>query len=99
MVLLTYALRRKLGKLEMSDVARALLILVPTAIFAGAVAWELERLWEHHWGHATLLLKLGSVFGPGTVAVLVYWAFAFWANVPAAREMAGLILQKLVNKR
>ena len=97
--LLTYALRRKLGRLEMSDVAHALLVLVPSAIFAGAVAWELERLWEQHWGHATLVLKLGAVFGPGAAAVLVYWVIAFWAKVPAAREVVELVLKKLVNKR
>jgi hypothetical protein len=73
-------------------------VLVPNAVLAGVVAAVLSRLWDTRFGHATLPLKLGAVFVPGTLAVLVYWLVALWARVPAAREMAELLLRKVRRK-
>jgi putative peptidoglycan lipid II flippase len=88
--LLTYALRRKLSRLGLMDVVRTLLVLLPNAILAGAVAWVLWRFWEARLGHATLALKLGAVFVPGGIATLVYWLVALWAGIPAAREIVEM---------
>jgi hypothetical protein len=41
------------------------------------------------------MLKLGVVFVPGGVAVLVYWLVALWLNVPAARELTDAAYQRL----
>jgi len=40
------------------------------------------------------MLKLGMVFVPGGVAVLVYWLVALWFGVAAAREMTDLALKR-----
>jgi hypothetical protein len=45
-------------------------------------------------GHGTLPVKLGAVFVPGGVAGLVYWVLAYWAGVPAAREMLAFFLRR-----
>jgi peptidoglycan biosynthesis protein MviN/MurJ (putative lipid II flippase) len=95
LVLLVYALRRKLTRLGMTSVVHTLLVLVPNALLAGAVAWVLWRWWDKRLGHATLALKLGAVFVPGGVAVLIYWLAALWAKVPAAREILDLLLRRL----
>ena len=92
--LLVYALRRKLSRLGLSGLVHTLLVLVPDAILAGVVAAALAWLWEQKLGHATLLLKLGVVFVPGGIAVLVYWLVALWLKVPAAQEMTGLVAQR-----
>jgi len=92
--LLLYALRRKLGRLELAGLNRALGVLVPNAILAGGVAAALSWLWERHLGHATLGLKLGAVFAPGGVAGLGYWLLALGFKVPAAREMTELAWQR-----
>jgi len=92
--LLTYALRRKLSRLEMGSLKQALVALVSNTVFAGLVAAVLSRLWESRFGHSSLPLKLGSVFVPGAVACLVYWVVAVWLKVPAATEMTGLVLQR-----
>jgi putative peptidoglycan lipid II flippase len=89
--LLMYALRRKLGQLELADLRRSLLVLVPTAALAGGIAAFLGWLWEEKLGHATLPVKFGAVFVPGTIACLVYWLVAWWAKVPAARETMGML--------
>jgi hypothetical protein len=40
------------------------------------------------------MLKLGVVFVPGGIAVLVYWLVALWLEVPAALEMTDLVLHR-----
>jgi putative peptidoglycan lipid II flippase len=92
--LLVYALRRKLSRLGMTEVVHTLLVLVPTAVFAGVIAAVLSWLWERKLGHGTLPIKLGAVFVPGGVAVLVYWLVALWAKVPAAHDMAELVFRR-----
>jgi putative peptidoglycan lipid II flippase len=92
--LLVYALRRKLSRLGLTEIAHTLLVLVPDAVLAGVVAAVLAWLWEKQLGHATLVLKLGAVFVPGGAAVLVYWAVAIWGRVPAAHDMAALIWKR-----
>lgn len=92
--LLVYALRRKLSRLGLTGLVHALLVLVPGAVLAGVVAAVLAWFWEKRLGHATLMLKLGAVFVPGGVAVLVYWLVAIWGRVAEAREVASLIWRK-----
>ena len=94
LALLVYALRRKLSRLGLTGVVHTLLVLVPDAVLAGVVAAALAWLWEKQLGHATLMLKIGMVFVPGGIAVLIYWLVALWLKVPAAREMTDLALQR-----
>jgi putative peptidoglycan lipid II flippase len=92
--LLIYALRRKLSMLGLTAFVRSLLVLVPSAVGAGILAALLESLWERKLGHATLLLKIGAVFGPGALACLGYWLVALWAKVPAATDIVHLLMRK-----
>ena len=92
--LLTYALRRKLSRLDLAGLKRTLLVLLPAAVLAGVTAAALLSLWDRQLGHATLTLKLGAVFVPGAIAGLIYWLVALWFKVPAAREMTELVRQK-----
>jgi len=91
LALLVYALRRKLKHMGLTQIIHTLLVLVPAAVFAGVIAAVLSWLWERKFGHARLPVQLGNVFVCGGVAVLVYWAIAIWAKVPAARDTAELI--------
>jgi putative peptidoglycan lipid II flippase len=98
-LLLVYALRRKLARVALTGVMRTLVLLVPVAIVAGVVAKLFEGLWEQHLGHTTVALKLGAVFVPGGIACLVYWALALWLKVPAARETTDFFLRRLRRPR
>ena len=60
------------------------------SVIAGVLGW----LWERKLGHGTLPAKLGAVFVPGGIAVLVYWLAALWAKVPAARDTADLLFKR-----
>jgi putative peptidoglycan lipid II flippase len=93
--LLLFALRKKLGKLELEPLRKNLPPLALATICAGLVAWEGWRLWENHLGHANLALKIGAVFVPAGIAGLVYWLMALALKIPAAKEMTEFALAKL----
>jgi peptidoglycan biosynthesis protein MviN/MurJ (putative lipid II flippase) len=89
-VLLCYTLRRKLSRLGLRSLVNTLLVLVPTALFSGFIAWLLGSLWEKYFGHETLARRIGAVFVPGGLACLVYWGIALWAGIDAARDVLKL---------
>ena len=93
-MLLLFALRKKLGKLEMESLRQMLPMLALAALLAGVCAWLGWRWWENTLGHATLALKLGAVFVPATVAGLIYVLVALAAKIPAAREMSAFALAR-----
>ncbi|HEV2318149.1 MAG TPA: murein biosynthesis integral membrane protein MurJ [Verrucomicrobiae bacterium] len=85
--LLLFALRKKLGKLEMEALRTSTLWLVGLAILAGIVSLLAWNLWEKKFGHATITLKIGAVFVPAIVASIVYLAGALALKIPAAAEI------------
>ncbi|TAK95095.1 MAG: murein biosynthesis integral membrane protein MurJ [Verrucomicrobia bacterium] len=93
--LLLYALRRKLGKLELAPLRSALPPLTLAAVTGGAIAWFGLLKWESALGHGTLPLKIGAVFGPAIAASLVYWGIALLLRVSSAREMVALVTARL----
>jgi putative peptidoglycan lipid II flippase len=92
--LLLFALRKKLGKLDLESLRKDLTPLALMTIFAGLVAWESWRLWENSLGHTNLALKIGAVFVPAGIAGLVYWLIALACKIPAAKEMTDLVLAR-----
>jgi putative peptidoglycan lipid II flippase len=94
-LLLMFALRKKLARLEMQSLRKSLWPLALAAVLAGIVAWALWRLWENEIGHATLALKLGEVFVPAGIAGGIYLAITLALRIPAAREMVDFALAKV----
>jgi peptidoglycan biosynthesis protein MviN/MurJ (putative lipid II flippase) len=92
--LLTHALRRKLKTLDMQSLRAACFKVVCAGILAGIVAWFGWRFWERSLGHETLVLKIGAVFAPATVAALIYWLTTLSLRVPAAKEITGLVFRR-----
>ena len=92
--LLLYALRKKLGKLEMEPLRATILPLAIAGTLGGLMAWGGERFWEHALGHQTLALKIGEVFAPAAVAGLVYGIVALAFKIPAAKEMTEFALAR-----
>ena len=92
--LLLFALRKKLGKLEMQALRDTLQTLVFGGLLAGVIAWGGWHWWEHSLGHKTLALKIGAVFVPAGVAGGIYWLIALAWKIPAAKEMTEFALAK-----
>ena len=92
--LLLFALRKKLGKLEMESLRSTVRPLTLTALLACVAAWCMWMHWEQWLGHATLLLKIGAVFVPAALAGGIYWFIALQLKIPAAKEMTAFALTK-----
>jgi putative peptidoglycan lipid II flippase len=93
--LLTYALRRKLARLDFVGLKRNALVLLAAAVVAAGAAHGIFRWWDGQQGHATLLPRLGGAFVPMTAAGIIYGALALFAKVPAASDVTNLLLRKL----
>src|SRR5438552_4982445 len=92
--LLLFALRRKLARLDLEALVQALPAKLGSAIVAGGAAWAAGHYWQRSLGHDGLPVRLGAVFVPMTLAGLIYWGTTFCLRVPAAQEIAALVLQK-----
>lgn len=94
LALLGYALRRKLGRLEMEPLRATLLPQFLAALLAAGIAVWTSHAWDLKVGHDTLPQKLGAVFVPGGIAALAYWLTALGTKVPAAREITALVFRR-----
>jgi putative peptidoglycan lipid II flippase len=92
--LLLFALRKKLGNLEMQALRDSLRPLALAALLAGVVAWGGWQWWEKSIGHGTIALKIGAVFVPAGIAGGIYWLIAMICKIPAAQEMTEFALAK-----
>jgi putative peptidoglycan lipid II flippase len=92
--LLLFALRKKMGQLEMGPLRAAFLPLTLAGALAAASAWFGWWFWENSIGHATLALKIGAVFVPAGIAGGIYLLTALALKVPAAKEMTEFALAK-----
>jgi putative peptidoglycan lipid II flippase len=92
--LLLFALRKKLGQLDLESLRKNLTPLALMTIFAGLVAWESWRWWENSLGHANLALKIGAVFVPAGIAAGLYLLAALAGKIPAAKEMVEFALTR-----
>jgi len=93
--LLMRALRKKMPKLDFKPLRPLGLRLGACGLVAGGVAWAGQHGWRLTWGHGSLPLKLGEVFGPMVVAGLVYWGAAVLRRVPQANEVGSLVISRL----
>jgi putative peptidoglycan lipid II flippase len=94
--LLAYALRRKLGRLDLAGLRRQVGVLASAALLAGLVAATTTALWQRHLGHHTVVLRLGEVFAPMAAAGLLYFLVTLRAGIPTARELIDLARGKPV---
>jgi putative peptidoglycan lipid II flippase len=85
--LLLFALRKKLGKLEMESLRKTGLLLLWMTLLAGIIALMGWRWWENEIGHATVATRIGAVFVPAVVAGGLYWLAALAFKIPEAGEI------------
>ena len=97
--LLLYGLKKKLSKLEFSDLRPLLIQMVGAGILAGIVAYASSFAWEHYIGGQNLFERTGAVFVPAGLAALVYIASLLWMRVPQAHDILELIRSKVRRNR
>jgi Uncharacterized membrane protein, putative virulence factor len=92
--LLLFALKKKMGRLELSPLKSQIVPLLVAISFAAAVTFVLSRLWETRVELPSLAFGIGAVFVPGGIASAIYWFIAGWMKVPAAKEVSDLLFSR-----
>lgn len=92
--LLAFALRKKLGLLDLNKLRRTAVALLLCTSVAGVVTALVSSLWEKELGHETLALRIGAVFVPMFAATAVYFGAAMILRVPFARDFLGLVSRR-----
>ena len=92
--LLFYALRKKLGRLQMREVAKMLLPLAIAGIIAAAVAVKVHIKSEQMLGITGLIPRLSAVFAPMTAATICYLIVAMIFKLQPAMELTSLLTSR-----
>lgn len=90
-VLLIYALRRKMGRLNWSILRAHVPGLLGAALVVGLLAWRASEWWQDRFGHETLLHKSAAVFIPIAIAAFLYLLVARWLKVPFVADLMALL--------
>jgi putative peptidoglycan lipid II flippase len=93
--LLIYALKRKLTKLEFSDLRPLLFQMISVGILVGVITYLASYYWENHLGGKGLFNRIGAVFVPVGTGSIAYVGLLLWLRVPQANDIWQLLCQKL----
>jgi putative peptidoglycan lipid II flippase len=97
--LLIYGLKKKLSKLEFSDLVPVLVQMTAAGILAGIVAYVSSYAWEQKVGGVNLFERLGAVFVPISLAAGTYIGALLWLRVPQAHDILELIRSRVRRKK
>ncbi|MBL9135248.1 MAG: murein biosynthesis integral membrane protein MurJ [Verrucomicrobiales bacterium] len=98
-LLLGYALRKKLPKLDFAGLGRESRTVVGTAVPVGIGVFFLGWWWESHVGSTQVITKLGNVAVPALVGSIVYFGALWLQKVPACRELTETLVGRLAGRR
>jgi putative peptidoglycan lipid II flippase len=75
--LLTIRLRKKIGRIDASRIARSLMKIIPASIAMGVIGWLISR--DPVWGHGGRSLYKIALLGGGIAISILFYAGAMWA--------------------
>jgi peptidoglycan biosynthesis protein MviN/MurJ (putative lipid II flippase) len=89
--LLSFALRKKLGRLDWAEVRGSIVALLLASVAAGLLVWLASDFWARHYGHAHLWARVGEVFVPIILGTAIYFAIAAALRVPYVKELFAML--------
>ena len=95
-MLLSYALKRKMPKWQFSPLLGPLFVMLFAAGLAGLFAWFLHEEWITRMGGLTIWHKIGEVFVPAVLALILYGGVTSLLGLREARDLIALILNKQI---
>ena len=95
-MLLSYALKRKMPKWQFSPLLGPLFVMLFAAGLAGLFAWFLHEEWIMRMGGLTIWHKIGEVFVPAVLALILYGGVTSLLGLREARDLIALILNKQI---
>jgi putative peptidoglycan lipid II flippase len=93
--LLIFGLKKKLSKLEFSDLRPLLVQMLGAGLLAGIFAYAASYAWERYVGGANLFQRVGAVFVPIALAAGTYIAALLWMRVPQAHSILEVVRGKV----
>ena len=75
--LLTIRLRKKIGRIDASRIARSLMKIIPASIAMGVIGWLISQ--DPVWGHGGRSLYKIALLGGGIAISILFYAGAMWA--------------------
>jgi putative peptidoglycan lipid II flippase len=75
--LLTIRLRKKIGRIDASRIARSLMKIIPASIAMGVIGWLISQ--DPVWGHGGRSLYKIALLGGGMAISILFYAGAMWA--------------------
>ena len=97
--LLVRALRRQVNGLDLRRLRRESGWVALAVVISGAVAWSVLAWWETWFGAGSIATRLGAVFVPMLAAGVVYGGVTWRMPLAPAREIAGILREKLAQDR
>ena len=97
--LLAFALRKKLRRLDLMELRKIIAPLLGAGVAAGLVAFGALQWSRQTLGTTGLWPRLVSVFGPMTLATVVYLALTSWLRVGVAVEFLNFLLARARRKK
>lgn len=90
---LIYALRKKLGRINMREIIGSLKTILPANILMGVVAWLIARgnIWETN---GNILLKAGILLGSVLISTLTYLAVLYLSKNKELQFLWGMFRGK-----
>jgi putative peptidoglycan lipid II flippase len=97
--LLSFALKKKLKQNGLERILPYIIKTLIIGIISGIVAWLTFKLWEGKIGHANIWQRLGEVFIPISISVVLYFTLALLLKIGSANEIVRLVSNKLPRRK
>jgi len=93
--LLGYALRKKIGGLELRRLWQQVPGMAGAAFVAATMAWLISWQWQNRVAHTNLWLKIGAVAVPSLVAAFLYFGICWQLKVPYMSDIVRMVPARL----
>jgi putative peptidoglycan lipid II flippase len=95
MGIMLWALNQRLNGLPLLEWGKILSILIGATILAGIGSWGSSQIWQQWLGYGNLLLEMGQIILPSTVALVIFFSIASLLQLPELTILTTRFKNKL----
>jgi len=95
MGIMLWALDQRLNGLPLLEWGKILSILIGATLLAGMGSWGSSQVWQQYLGHGNLLLEMGQIILPSTIALIIFFSIASLLQLPELTLLTTRLKNKL----
>jgi len=95
MGIMLWALNQRLNGLPLLQWGKILSILIGATLLAGMGSWGSSQVWQQWLGHSNLLLEMGQIILPSTIALIIFFSIASLLQLPELTILTTRLKNKL----